>query len=210
LTAQPSAQRTQSGSALVEQAVLGLDRCLRKRQGVYEYSSDPACLFRIQRGVAQAYLDLADGTRLRHGSPILDIHLWNEHMPPIGPEGATLGWARQVSRGLDVSLGQLACYLAKQPDLSDIAALRAHMRLGAASQSKQLARMAARYGFEAASGETRPEHGRIHRFGENILIFLLVLATNPGALRTRILWRGRTLVYLSREALERRYGGSGL
>jgi hypothetical protein len=53
-----------------------------------------------------------------------------------------------------------------------------------------------------------PENGgRIHRLGWNFLMFLLVLATDPIALRMDVFWRDHALVYLSRAALGRRYGG---
>jgi hypothetical protein len=47
---------------------------------------------------------------------------------------------------------------------------------------------------------------RLHRFGENILISMTVLARNAAALRADTLWRDRALVLLSRQRLQRRYG----
>jgi hypothetical protein len=42
--------------------------------------------------------------------------------------------------------------------------------------------------------------------GENILISMMVLARNAAALRADVLRRDRTLVFLSRRELRRRYG----
>ena len=78
------------------------------------------------------------------------------------------------------------------------------MRLGTADRGSQLARMAARYGFEPACGALEG-CGPVHRLAENLFIMLLVLAANPAALRTPVLRRDHALVYLSRLALERRY-----
>jgi len=39
-------------------------------------------------------------------------------------------------------------------------------------------------------------------------MYLLVLASNPAAMRADVLRRDHALVYLSRAALERRYGGT--
>ena len=47
---------------------------------------------------------------------------------------------------------------------------------------------------------------RLHRFGENILISLIILAHNPGALRPDTLRRVRVPIYLSRRMLEREFG----
>ena len=196
-----------SGGALLEHAVFGLDRWLRRRHGVYEYTTDPVCLFRVNRGEAEQALTLADGTRIRPGDPILNLHLWNEHMPPMPPDGPTVGWARQMQRGIDTSLRELACWLTEQTDLTNIAALRADMRLGTVGQSQQLVRIAGRYGFESAA--FRAETGSLRQFGENILLYLLILAANPAARRTDVFWRDHALVYLSRASLGRRYGGAG-
>jgi hypothetical protein len=193
----------------LENAVFGLDRWLQRRQGVFEYTDDPTCIFRIQRAQAEEDVTLSDGVRIEPGEPVLNLHLWNEHIPLMGPEGATVSWARHFSRALQTSLRLLADYLEDAPDLDGIAALRADMRLGTTAQSAQLARLSARYGFEPAAtpisgGYWHP--GGLHRFGENILIFMLVLATNPVAAGSPVLRRDHKLVYLSRTALERRYG----
>lgn len=198
-------------STLIEQAVFGLDRWLRARQGVYEYSDNPSCLFRIQPVQAEAELVLADGTRVAAGDTVLNLHLWNEHIPAIGPEGATLKWARELARGIDLSLRELALHLRWTRALDGVVALRADMRLGTTDQSAQLARIASRYGFVPATGRTDGEAGDaglMQRLAENMFIMLLVLATNPVALRAPVLRRNHTLVYLSRLALEERYAVS--
>jgi hypothetical protein len=190
-------------SAWFEQAVFGLDRWLRQRQGVLEYSDNPDCVFRIQRAKAETPLVLRDGTRIAAGDAVLNIHLWNEQFPAMGGDGATMRWARAVAGGIDLSLRELAQHLRWTRAYDDVVALRADMRLGTAEQSSQLARISGRYGFEA--GCAAGEHGAIHRLGENIFLVLLVLATNPVALRAPVLWRDHTLVYLSRSSLEDRY-----
>jgi hypothetical protein len=199
--------------ATVRRAVLGLDRWLQRSLGVQEYTTDSRCLFRIQRAKAQANVALSDGSRIRAGAPILNLHFWNEHVPPMGDQGATVAWARQVSRAIAISLEGLAEYLSARPDLGDIVALRADMRFGTAERSEQLARISARYGFAAALSGEGPGSGRLHDVGERALIFLLILATNPASLRFNTFRRDHKIVYLSRAALERRYrlrgGASG-
>jgi hypothetical protein len=190
----------------VRRAVLGLDRWLQHYLGVHEYTTDSSCLFRIQRAKAQANVALSDGTKIRVGEPILNLHLWNEHVPPIGDQGATVAWARQLSRAIAISLNELAEHLSARPDLRDIVALRADMRLGTADRSEQLARISARYGFAIALSGEGSGSGRLHDVGESALIFMLVLVTNPASLRFNTLRRDHKVVYLSRVALERKYG----
>jgi hypothetical protein len=199
-----STQPTAATSQWLEYAVFGLDRWLRRRHGVYEYTADDNCLFRIQRVNAEMHLTLRDGARIARGDHLLALHLWNEHMPAMAPGGPTIAWARQINRALDLSLRELAGYLAAEPLLDDVVAIRADVRLGPADYNAKLARIMAHYGFEQPSTEVDCS-GAIHRFGENILIFLLVMAANPAAIRVPALSRHHKLVYLSRAALEHRY-----
>jgi hypothetical protein len=195
-----------SSGTWVEQAVFGLDRWLRQWQGVYEYSDDPNCMFRIQRCQADCDASLTDGTQIRTGDPVLNLHLWNEHVPPMGDCGINLPWAREATRRVELSLYGLARHLKWTRTLDDIVAIRGEMRLGTAAQSGQLARIAGRYGFEpAGAGSFGFEAVSAQRLAENVFIGLLVLATNPVSLRAPVLRRDRKLVYLSRAALETRY-----
>jgi hypothetical protein len=194
-----------SGLAWLERAVFTLDRWLRRREGIYEYSTDPRCLFRIGLGKADQDITLADGTEIHAGDPLLMLHLWNENMPAMGKGGPTVAWARQVSRAIHASLCELARYLHQRVELDDVAALYGDMHLGSARQAAQLARIVARYGFEVADDYDASRPSALHRLGKNILIFLLVAATNPIALRSAVLRRSHKRMFLSRAVLERRY-----
>ena len=197
--------------AWVEHAVFGFDRWLRQRQGVYEYSDDPLCMFRVQRGQADCNVCLSDGTRVRKGDPVLNLHLWNEHVPAIGPKGISMNWAREMTRRVELSMCALARHLKWTRGLDDIVAIRGDMRLGTAQQSDQLARVASHYGFEPAGpGHAVFGPGMLKLLAENIFICFLVLATNPAALRFPVLRRSHKLVYLSRAALETRYAPAAM
>ncbi len=183
-----------------------IDRQLRARLGVVEFSNSPDCLFRLQIIENEADLLLDDGTALRAGDRLVDLHFWNEQVPVMPDGGPTLAFARKIERCLDISLSELARYLSEQTHLADIKAIRGNMSLGASQRSQQVARIAARHGF------IRLEHSkplsfseRLHRIGENILITLLVMGRNPRAVKMDTLWRDRTLTYLSRKVLEQRY-----
>ncbi len=195
----------------VEHAVFGFDRWLRQHQGVYEYSDDSLCMFRVQRGRADCDLSLNDGTRVREGDPVLNLHLWNEHIPAIGPTGISMNWAREMTRRVELSMYALTRHLKWTRDLDDIVAIRGDMRLGTAEQNGQLARVAAHYGFEpASSGPAVFGPGMLKLLAENVFICFLVLATNPAALRLPVLRRSHKLVYLSRAALETRYAPAAM
>ena len=196
-----------SGSPLpwLEHAIFALDAWLRRRQGIYEYTTDPQCLFRIARCRADQAVRLADGTLVRAGDPLIELHLWNENMPAMGLEGPTVGWAHRVSRSIQASLRELAEYLARERSLDGVAVVCGDMQLGSPRQTEQLAHIVARYGFETQAGGCGG-HGILHRFGKSLLVLLLVAATNPVALRSAVLRPYHKRVFLSRATLERRYG----
>ncbi len=186
--------------------MFGLDRWLRQRQGVYEYSDDALCIFRAQRGRAACEFALSDGTHIHSGDPVLNLHLWNEHVPAMGQSTVDMAWAREFTRRVELSLRALARHLRWNRSLDDVVAIRGDMRLGTAEQSGQLARLAGRYGFEPAGiGGFDLGLAMLQRLAENIFICMLVLATNPVALRAPVLRRHHKLVYLSRAVLETRY-----
>jgi hypothetical protein len=192
------------GGQWLEWAVFALDAQLRQRQGVFEYSDDAHCLFRTQRTVADKNLTLTDGTPLRAGDPLLLLHIWNEHVPLIAPDGPTLSWARHLSFAIDVSLRMLADFLEKYPEFDDIKVICADMSLVSAERSQQIIRIASHYGFERSpcADIAGPS---LHRLGEHIFMLLLVLASNPFAGRASVFQREHTIVYLSRRLLESRY-----
>jgi hypothetical protein len=210
-------QRTQlpRGHSWAAEALFALDSRLRRRQAVFEYTHHPGCVFRLDLTRSPRSLVLCDGTVLDPARRIARLHFWNEQIPPMPRSGPTIGWARQMRRAIATSLCELSRYLASRPELDDIAAVCANAPAGTRSQSEQLARIMARYGFEAGvEAEALPIAELLHRLGENILISLFVLAHNPGALRRDTLKRVRVPIYMSRRVLETRFGrwsgGSGV
>jgi hypothetical protein len=192
----------------LDKLIFELDRVLRRWQSVVEFTHDPACILRIRVGRLDRDFVLADGTAGRVGERFIDLHLWNEQVPAMPKEGASIAWARQVSLCFQHSLRQLARYLASRSDLDDISLLRCTMEFAGRERDDQMVRLIGRYGFELVPSATRVTLGeRARRLGENIFISLIVLARNRGALRRDTLRRGRTRVFMSRKVLEQRYGG---
>jgi hypothetical protein len=187
-----------------------LDARLRRRQAVFEYTRHPACVFRVDINPSSRTLALSDGTYVRPGQRIAQLHYWNEQIPAMPKGGPTIGWARQMQRAIATSLAELAGYLGARPDLGDVAVICAIVPSGTKTQSEQLARIMGRYGFEAiVEPEQLPIVERLRRLGENILISLMVLAHNAGALRPDTLQRVRVPIYLSRRVLEKEFGHLG-
>lgn len=189
--------------------LFALDVWLRRGTAVVEYSSDPACLFRLAIDHAAHPVVLRDGTRLGAGDRVVRLHFWNEHVPIVPRRGATIGWARQMHQAIALSLRELAVYLSSRPDLGDVTVICADVPNGTRAQSGQVARIMAHYGFETIAAPERLSIGeRVHRFGENFLISLVVLAQNAKSLRLDTLWRVRVPIFMSRRGLEARFGHS--
>jgi len=188
-------------------AVGVLDARLRRDQAVFEYTRHPACVFRLDIWRADKPMMLRDGTRVSCGDRTARLHFWNEQIPIIPKTGATIAWARQLNHGISTSLRELAGFLASRPDLNDVAVVCGDVPSGTKAQSEQVARIMAHYGFES---RLEPEHfsigERLQRLGENILISMIILAHNPGALHLDTLKRVRVPIYLSRRTLQREFG----
>jgi hypothetical protein len=189
-------------------AILGaLDDRLRAHYGVFEYSHSPDCLFRINVVASEHTAILADGVQVHAGNKLIELHLWNEQFPPFPENGLTVAWALRVSRSFDASLRELNDYIDANAALNDVVAVRGNMGFGGSARGEQIARLVGHFGFERmAAPPPRSLSQRLHRFGENILISMTVLARNAAALRADTLWRDRALVLLSRQRLQRRYG----
>jgi hypothetical protein len=174
---------------------------------VIEYTDLPECLFRIQLVTSNENYSLSDGTCIQPGDRVANLHVWNEQFPCFAGKGPTLAWARRVNQAFDLSLRELASFLDGRPKLDDVVAICANLSLEPAERSGQLVRFVSRFGFEQiAAANSRSFRQQMHWFGENILISMMVLARNAAALRVDTLRRDRTLVFLSRRELRRRYG----
>lgn len=186
---------------------LRIDDALRRKMHVCEYSKDPHCVFRMQVAKACQDILLADGTRIRRGDKLINIHLWNEHVPVIPPEGPTFAWARRMGSNMDFSLRQLAAFVAANPELDSIVAVRAKTAVSTPRTTRQLLRIMQHYGFEIVPDDTGISwRRRLHEWGENVLALLMMMAVNPESAKISVLARVRSQVLLSRRLLDGRYG----
>ena len=193
--------------AWLAELVFAFDGILRQRQQVFEFTADPACIFRAQLARAERAFDLHDGTRIRSGDRMLNLHYWNEQIPRVPPAGATIGWARQFRRQMELSLCELGRYCAQTPEMLDIVAIEANVSQGTREQRVQLTNIMRRFGFAPPVAiEPARSDARLRRLGENVLITVFILARNPMVLRADTLWRDRTELFLSRTALAERFG----
>jgi len=171
-----------------------LDRLLRHLHGIFEYSDDPGCLFRVRVVAASATLCLGD-VEIPRGTRVAELHFWNEHMPRIPASGPDVAWATQLKRRYMASCRSLAECIQRDPRMAGVAAVSAQTVLFGLVGSRGAERLPQRLGFIVLP--CRSQLGRFGDFWLNIYTWWLMEAFNPGSLRHRRLLRlRRTQVWM--------------
>jgi hypothetical protein len=203
----PPPPREWLAAAAFHHVVRALDERLRRAQGIAEYSHSRDCILRVEPRRAEGAVRLADGTEVRPDDALLELHLWNEHLPRISVLGPHLGWALRVRTQMRLSLIELADKLAHRPEYADVVALHARISWGRATRSGRMLSLARRFGFRPSS-EFAPRGAlqHLHDFWEDFLIFGLICTFNPRSLRGAGLLRHRAELWMSRRELIDRYG----
>jgi len=205
------ADKPQTSRAIdpLRDVVRALDRWMRRRQAITEFTDDPSCILRISLEAAERELRLADGAVVSLGDPIVEIHFWNERLPQASA-AIGLGWGRRFGRRLQRSFDSLAVALARDPRYSGVVAVRGHLAFAGVRNNADCQRFGAWFGFEVAE-ETRPTtlSHRVHDVAEDFWLLALTYTFNPGALHGRSLVRRHDDMWISRARLIERYGAHG-
>lgn len=180
------------------------DTIIRTCYGVYEFTDDPACIFRVGLSRARAPVCLSDGTQIQLGEAVGTLHFWNEHLPRYSSDGPNLGWACTMRDRVRQSLRALADHVERAPDWQEVHALRAEAALSARLGMSQVRRVAERYGFERVPTDFSFPR-RLHALGESFTLWGLTRAFNPAALPRQPFLRDHHELWISRTSLLRRY-----
>ncbi len=193
--------------SLLKKVIRGVDHVILRLNHIEPYAEEEKCMFRLSLGRAKHELVLSDGTRLRRGDPIAELHLWNEHVPPIPEEGAGMGWALDFYRRVVHSLRLLAAYLEDEPDLVHIRAIGSEFSFGARYDQAGFSASAERLGFDTISqGKPNQLWERFKRFWVRWYAIALMWAYNPNSFRHGNLPSARRdQLWMSREVLVRKY-----
>ncbi len=186
----------------------GLDVLLRRFLQIYEFSEDERCMLRLSIGKSDDDLTLSDGTRVRQGDIIGELHLWNEHIPPVPQSGPELAWALTFQRQLTLSFRELAAHAETDPRLEDVRAFRGEISFGGPYGVAHFGHLAERWGFDLVT----PDGGtglweRLTGWGANVYAWSLIRAFNPASLEGDGLGQlRRDHIWISRKVLISRYG----
>lgn len=193
------------GFAPLRNGILLLDRLLRRKLGIYEFTANSECLLRIATTYAQTEMRFSEGASIRPSDPLIELHFWNEHLEPLLALKAPWARTRLIGRRLELSLSLLAAYLVAHPEIeAEIIHGRVVMPLG--QRFVRFKAIAERYGFSVT---TSPARGlaRWHDFLEVFLVHGLRWAFNPAPATHRTLRLKRADLWIDRDTLVARYLG---
>lgn len=192
----------------LERVVRILDKLLKHYFRIYEFSDDENCLLRLALTSSTSDVTLSDGTRILPGSPIGELHFWNEHVPTIGDKRHDLSWAINFQHRLIRSLTELAQHVRESPHLNDVAAFRGDIFFSSRCKLLLMANPVKRCGLELVFPP--PPHGfrrTTADFFDSLYAFALVWAFNPASLNGRGYQKlKRVQLWISRRTLLSKYG----
>lgn len=187
----------------MKRLIRGFDCFLRWALGVFEFCRAPDCLLRVRRMSLTHPVTLA-GETFGAGTPAIELHLWNEHLPPLPAEGPTLAWAVQTQRRLKQSFRALAAQMPRDPRLADARLIGGVTVLPLAGAHAGGVRLFEQIGFTIL-----PYHNPLGRFGEfweNLYTWGIMGAFNAPTLTGRRLLRlRRSEVWMTTAELLHRY-----
>lgn len=187
--------------------VVAIDRTMRRRLDIWEFSDDPDCILRVALIRSRWEVTLNDGTVIHRGETIGMIHAWNERVPPIPPTGADMAWARELRRRLIRSLQLLAQAAREDPRLQ---AIRGFGGAGVLHFSPAILRLLERLGLEIYELPPQSIRDRIEEQVSRVWTWLMRRTFNPPSVEGRGLEvLSRRFYWLSREKLLQMYGDGG-
>jgi ceramide glucosyltransferase len=188
--------------------IRGLDGLLRRYYHIFEFSRNEQCLLRLSVAESENDVVLADGTRVRPGDLIGELHLWNEHIPPLPGEGPSLRWALAFQRRMIQSLRELAGCIQVDPDLRQIKAFRGENSFGGRRGLLPLTDVIKRWRFEFVP-EVQPAGiwRRFVGFWKRFYMLSLIRAFNPGKPNRSLKELMHGQLWMSRKVLISHYGG---
>ncbi len=187
----------------MKRLIRAFDAFLRRALGVFEFCADPECLLRVRR-TALAHPVTLDGHTFAVGTPVIELHLWNEHLPPLPPDGPTLSWAVQTQRRLKRSFRALAAALLRDPQLADARLIGGVTVLPLAGAHAGGLKLFEQLGFTVMP--YRNPLGRFGEFWENLYTWGVMWAFNaPTLAGRRLMGLRRSEIWMTRETLFRRH-----
>lgn len=185
--------------------IRGIDWILRRYYGVYPFTYEPGCIFRLAWGRSREERQLSDGTRIQPGDPLIHLHLWNERLKDLPQDRTSLAWGRDLVRMGTSSLSMLAAHLSAVERGHSVVALRGES--GFLTDLRAAKLIAVPLGFDVVLKELPGLRVWRRAFWDNFYSYLLLWAFGPASMRgKRLASLNRVVIWMSRERLFERYG----
>ena len=186
---------------LCRRIIRRFDAWLLRASHVWEFTQDPECVCRVGPGKWRRTTQLPDGTVVQRGEPILVMHLWNEHLPPVPSTGHDVAWGLHYTRQMQHSIRLLARYLHDAPDLVHIQACHGVLPIPAGKALPHWERALRHLGFLVVRPERTPWQA-FTSFWENLYTWGIIWTYNPVSLTRRQFGRMvRCHLWLTRKGL---------
>ncbi|HEU4618703.1 MAG TPA: hypothetical protein VFV10_11705 [Gammaproteobacteria bacterium] len=188
---------------MMRRLFLFIDERLRRRQNIEEFCDDPECMLRIKLCRADRTFALEKG-EIRKGADVLELHLWNEHVPlRAGRTG--LAWAARSRRAFVTSLAKLARHVQQRPELRGVAGVIGITTFMSPREAEAAERVLERLGFAHAPYSV----GAFGDFWENLHVWFLHRTFCDGAGHKPLSGLTRRIMWMSSDDLLRRYAQLG-
>lgn len=210
---EPSVVPTKDDSPLVANQLFAhvvrqFDSFLRRQQNVFEFCSHSHCLLRLALRRA-ADIDLPCQFSSSRGALVGELHLWNEHIPPLSASDSRFAWVMQLRRQMQESFALLAASVRADPHLNEIELFYAKTQLGANKQRTHFERLVKSFGFEDIEELSYADADMLGQWmylGDCIYLWILARAFSPVLPRhprpIRLPFRR---LWMSRETLLKKY-----
>ncbi len=178
-----------------------VDRALRQRLCIFEFTQDHRCILRASLRQATFPVALPSGEWINRGDSVLELHLWNDRLTAILQGRPLFGRGACLRDSLHASLVQLATFLMRQDSEQNIIAV--HARLARNAEKSSL--IGTPLGFAVIS-KKRTARVRSHDALENILTYALCWVCRPVDQRQRLVTLRRLEMWLSTKGFLSLYG----
>ena len=188
----------------MRRVIRAFDHWLSRRLGIFTFSQADDCILRLAYGLAPDNIETAD-FQVEKGSPVVFLHLWNEHLPPYTGLDDSLVWAALATRQLRSSLGLAARYLLGDPRFNGVRAVMGVTALFSPPRHPGDPHPMEHFGFTVL-----PYHSPLGKFGEfweNFYSWMVLYAYSPASFHDSHLFSlRRTVICIEAGEFMRRYG----